>query len=459
MTPSPDDFLDPVALDRSVERAFRAHRAWKKGLFRDPDGFAEQDPFGPPELRKVATKTAYDAVAGSPLPFQAELARWIGHLVQARLTGPMDVERAGALHAEEAPSPFEAKRRVSYRRAWRGIVEEPSSGRALAWLDAAATLAPPLATIERERDARRDEVWRRLGHDGHPAWSLAPLRDVGAMARAVLDATEDLAQSLLAEARRRDGSPRPTPVDALREAMARDATSGWPARLTARWLSEIFGTHVAGLSIDLGPLPDALGGASFARALARFGYALRTADPGSAMPFVLRRDPHFVDAHRVAATFGALVAAPAFHRRVLGLGERAAAQQTRTFARALLFTLRVDALRALAAHDARAFVDAWDEWTARAMGAPLPRALAGAWPRRRDDEAARFYGAIAALDFTGDLVERFDEDWFRNPRAFEALRARGAMPASATAFTEGAEPPDTGATATAVVRAFEGLLG
>src|SRR5690606_17006627 len=150
-------------------------------------------------------------------------------------------------------------------------------------------------------------------------------------------------------------------------------------------------------------------------------------------------DPYFVDAHRFGATFGGLVAAPAFHRRALGLGERAAAQQTRAFARALLFSLRVSAVRALAAHDLPAVLGSFDEWTARVAGAPLPRAFAGAWPRWHDDEAARFYGAIDAVSFTRELVERFDEDWFRNPRAFEALSARALTPASETAFAEDAE--------------------
>ena len=54
------------------------------------------------------------------------------------------------------------------------------------------------------------------------------------------------------------------------------ADEGWPARLTRRWMAEVFGgvTLGEGLDVRLGPLPEAWGALSFARALGMLATAV-----------------------------------------------------------------------------------------------------------------------------------------------------------------------------------------
>jgi hypothetical protein len=58
-------------------------------------------------------------------------------------------------------------------------------------------------------------------------------------------------------------------------------------------------------------------------------------------------------------------------------------------------------------------------------------------PELEPGAALRVAGALLAARDRRDLVERFDEDWFRNPRAAEAIRGEdGALPASPRAAAE-----------------------
>jgi hypothetical protein len=196
-------------------------------------------------------------------------------------------------------------------------------------------------------------------------------------------------------------------------------------------------------------LEGPLGASTFARACGAFGAAFRASSGSPSLPFALARDPWFVPAHRFGAVFGALPASRAFQRRALGNVARIAEGQARVVARSLLLAARLDAVRLLAPI-AR---DRFEELTARVFGAPLPSPLAGAWPRRRDDESARFVGLVTAVDLHRELVDRFDDDWFANPRAVLHLRAVGSGPAFE------ALPEDLAPAVGRLARAFEEAIG
>jgi hypothetical protein len=217
--------------------------------------------------------------------------------------------------------------------------------------------------------------------------------------------------------------------DAIHAVVARDAGEGWPAHLAPRWLEELFGAGVRGLDLALPPLGAPLGASSFARALGAFGFAFRVASGARAPRFALAREPAFVAAHRYAFVFAALPASAEFHRVALGVGRRAALAQARSLARVALFDARLHAMRVLLADEPFASPDVFEELAVRVFGAPLPRALAGAFPALRDDEPARFVALATSLPLARDMVDRFDADWFRNPRALPHLRALGAAPA------------------------------
>jgi hypothetical protein len=441
---------DLFSLDRDVARAAAA---LTKGESVD-------------RWRHVAGQTTYEGLAHlAPslvdAPLRDALRRWVYALLQGRLAAPIDEELAEAETEASAPITVPEPRRVSWREAWRGVVASETPLERGAWLGAAVERAPDVAAVVHRRAERRHEIARRLGMEHADAPFAPSLAPIHAAAEALLVGTDDLAAQLLRDARVKQGLPAgsavrggapgagPVATDALAIAVGRDAPEGWPARLQWRWLESLFGEYLRGLRVAPVRLVLPLGAATFARACAAFGVAFRVAGASPSLPFSLARDPWFVGAHRFGAVFGALPASAAFQRRALGNVARVAEGQARVVARTALLAARLDAARVLLASAPR---DRFEELTARLYGAPLPAALGGAWPRSRDDEAARFVGLVTAADLARELVDRFDEDWFANPRAVLHLRAI----ASAPAF----EPPPDDLTPNAgrLARAFEEAL-
>jgi hypothetical protein len=218
-------------------------------------------------------------------------------------------------------------------------------------------------------------------------------------------------------------------------ATARDAASGWPAHLSPRWVLSVFaGTDLGkGGSIEGAALPAVLGATSFARGLAAFGEAFGRAAGSAPTPFAIARPALDLRPLRIGALFGLLAGEVVFARRTLGLGGGSASAHARAFGRAWCAQGR---LAAAAVRARRSFFpprddldDHFCEETARAWGDPLPRELAGVLPRIAEDTPARFAAALLAALDRAQMIERFDEDWYRNPRSVEALQALASEPA------------------------------
>jgi hypothetical protein len=351
--------------------------------------------------------------------------------VQARIGRDDDVAWARA--ASEARGRYEGERArlVSWRDAWRGVATSRTSTEAGLWLEAAAEAAAPLAAVARSRAERRVEVARRLGleHPWSPDVGLPP-GEIRTLARHLLDATEDLSHAVWRE----ELGARAGAAAVLHEAMGRQASHGWPSRITGHWIEDTVAPGGRGLRVELPAFPAAVGAASFARALRTFGFAVRSsADPaGSARVslFSLAREPAFVAAHRLGWVFGALPADADWQQRTLGVGRRTALTQARVLARTALLEVRLQAVRVLLGDDAVAVTrDLFDEVAVRLFGAPLDVRLRGAWPSPREDEPARLLALLQARSFSADLRDRFDFDWYRNPRAWAELRALASAPA------------------------------
>ena len=245
-------------------------------------------------------------------------------------------------------------------------------------------------------------------------------------------------------------------IDSIALAVGRAAPEGWPAQLSNRWLEELFGDMARGLPIAMPPLPRAIGASSFARALAIFGRAFRVAGASKSLPFVVARSPAFVDSERYANVFADLAGSTAFQRRALGLSTRVAPAQTRVLAYSMFIGARLSAVRLLLGDpDVPATPDLFDETTSALFGVPAPRALCGAWPTPRDDEHARFLGLLTAEPLARELRERYDEDWFQNPRAAQHLRARASGPAAENEV----DAPKLAESARTLARQFESVLG
>lgn len=446
---------DLISLDRDVAAGWTALTQWRTALAQDPDEHAEAEPLEP--MRHVAGKSTWDALGAlapstADVPLRDGLKRWVLALTQARIGLPDEVARA---RAATDPCGFfrgEPPLRVSWRDAWRGATAARTVGETTLWLDAAAGPGPALAQIVRAKAQRRVEVAHRFGME-HP-WavlnSIGPgvLRDLAAR---LLDGTEDLSRAAWKHASR-EGAGAAAVIHA---AVARDAGEGWPARLTSRWLEDTFGPAPKGMRIDLPQLPAPLGAASFARALVAFGMAVRLAAIPSSMPFALAHDPAFVGTHRLGFVFGALATDAQWQARALGIGRHTAQAQSRLLARSALLDARLHATRLLLGDDAAiAPRDRFDELGVRLFERPLDPRLCGAWPGAREDEPARFVALIDSRAFAEGLRDRFDSDWYRNPRAWDFFREHGSTPAH-----ESMDASGLAARVDALAREFEWLLG
>jgi hypothetical protein len=446
------DIADLLSLDRDVGRAFAALEAFRASLASDPAA-AGDDPFE--GLRHVAGKSTWDALgqlspSAADVPLRDGLRRWVNAFVQARIG--LGAEKEWGLQASAPRSRFggDPPRLVSWRDAWRGLASSRNSAEARLWLDAAAQGGPALATVATTRAIRRVEVAHRMGRE-HPWDDLVPpsrgaLRDAASQ---FLRATEDISSVSRDEAQEGED-----PASAFFAATAREASSGWPARLTHAWLRDAFRGEPRDLVPRLDVLPRPAGAASFARALHQFGFAVRLSFAPASLPFALAREPAFVGAHRFACLLGALPADPEFHVRVLGLGKSAARAQARILARTALFEARGRAVRLLLGDEAAfAPADLYSELTVRLFGSPLDPRLRGAWPVMREDEPARFIAMLQVGRFRRELRDRFDVDWFHNPRAWRYLREQSLGPARETLA------PDTlGASSETFARELEEAL-
>jgi hypothetical protein len=446
---------DLSLLDRDVAHGWRALAEWRATLRQDLDTQSDEQPLE--AVRHVAGKSTWDALgelapAEAEAPLRDALRRWVFYLTQARIGLPLEVASVRASFDRRGEFLGDVVRQVSWFEAWRGVVSASTTEETELWLEAAATLAPAVAEVGRLRAERRLEVARRLGID-HP-WAPVARLDRNALrsaAEALLDKTDDL--STMVWNRALSAGRRPAAV--IHSAVARDAGEGWPAHVTSHWLGDIFADGPRGLRLDLPPLPAAIGASSFARALVAFGFAAHIAATPSSMPFALAHDPAFVSAHRLGLVFGALAVDARWQEHTLRIGRRTAMAQSVILARAALLEARLQAARLLLGDDA-AFAprDRFDELGVRLFGRQLDPRLRGAWPAAREDEPGRFVALLGTLPFADSLRERFDVDWYRNPRAWAHLRefqaARVTDPVDASGLTRHAE---------ALASAFERVLG
>lgn len=442
--------LDPLARFRRV-----SSRATFLKLLRREEGIGAELGLGSTASIPIlgadgATPISLSAALPGPDPISTALAAWVQHLTLERVLHEDRLRIAEAWHAPAASISAGAARgaagkgaprgrattTVSARDALLGLLAEPSAAPRRAWADALAQAAAPIAEAARIEAQRREEAARQLGVDEAAAPLDLPCDPPDAalrLADELLERTAPLVERVS------------TWDAAIARAVARDASEGWPARLSLRWLEELFRPAglTEGLELDprqLVPLPRALGASSFARALGRFGAALAEASAPRAAPFALARRPFDLRRARRAALFAGLPADPSFCARVLGLGRTRARDQARVTARALLLTLRLDAARARLLHGARVGLPRsplllprregearFEGETYRALGAPIPGALAGVVPDLRPGAALGFLGALLAARDRRLLVERHDEDWFRNPRAAEAIRGEESV--------------------------------
>ncbi len=327
-------------------------------------------------------------------------------------------------------------------------------------------------SLRRVTSQERARVARSRVLPGEPfAASLAALlsggpvppleRDLVARAAPVREATARYLERLL-EARRLLALPNedelglaerlialsdglvPSAVDSwsepVRRALATDADGGWPVHLTPRWLSQLVEPSgmLTGVRLEPLRLPPVVGAASFGLALARLGALWAELDLPPGTPFVLVRAPNDRLPQSRAALLSSWLLEPSFHRKKLGLSREAAREQVRRIARASVSWLRIRAVAVVASpllaepSGSRDF----EELTHRVLGAPWPGLLLAVLPRHEEPGGTPLRALLEAAHQRDQLRERFDEDWFDNPRAITELRHQHHLPSADRARLE-----------------------
>ncbi|NUP11314.1 MAG: hypothetical protein HOW73_35150 [Polyangiaceae bacterium] len=401
--------FDLVRLDQRIAAMAVALRKRRRTLFAGRYSDDDQVTFA----RDASTRASFEALGdlGSD-PVARATRAWVGHLTIERVTSDDLV----ALEAARAEVDTEVEPHRSIHDLVRALFGPEREARAAA----AAIRDKGAATVDAARRfaERRAEAERLLG--AKPSASEDSFDPV----EVALDGTDAAFASL-------DLSSK-TWAGVVRRSVASDAGEGWPAKITARWITDTLGRGelLRGVPLDVTSLPEPLGAASFARALADVGGSWAFYDRPAQSPFCVMRTPNDDLVLRRAALFGSLILEPVFHERKLGLGRDRARHQAATIARAAIVWLRLAAMRAAAwPLLAKPLDGTFPDLSERALGRPIPRALLGAVPRLMPDARAELRAMLAALVDRDVLREQFDDDWFDNPRAHEALRHENHLPA------------------------------
>ncbi len=409
----PLDPLDPLSIDRELRRSAREWRLWRQRLRRGA-GIAE-DPF---VFTKLAGLTAFQAVTEAPAedPLREPLRRWIYRLAEQRIN--LRVLSIGAFERTARPYALDAPEKIELslgQMLTRALADAPKRQPWIEVFGEHAGNASQAAAILWER---RHEIARRMGL-GSPDDIEAPNPNVAEVARRWLARSDDAARELL---------PRDGLVQLIDPALGIGAVEGWPARLDLRTLVGWFRETklFQSLDLDTGPMPAAIGPASFVRGLARLGATFVDAAAPAHQPFVVAHDPYGLRRFEYGALLASLAADPAFTRRALGLDRRAAEHHRRAVLTMLLVASRSAALKVLLRAPALAgqhqWSEAFQEHVESTFGfAPRPETRGVLW-RLDVDDGQRFAGLLLAAGASRRMVEAHDEDWFRNPRATEELR-------------------------------------
>jgi hypothetical protein len=420
--------FNPLEIDRQLRRAQRAWLFWK---LRERNHEDEDAAHPLAAYRSITGQSLFRHISGLPEndPLRGPLRRWVYRLAEQRINQPtlsaFDRARHEARHHPDAPG----QQALSFAALLtRALGDAP---RRELWTQVLVEDAPPISDRSVELWQRRRELARRMGLE-HPAQIEAPLPDVAAVADSLARTTRERVRELEL------GSL----AGYYERAIGANVPGQWPARLSTQRLFDYFrdGDLLRSLSLTTARMPASVGAASFCRALGLVGGAWFEALAPEDQPFVIANDPYGLGRHEAAALFALLPLNARFARRHLDLGAAAIPDFQRLLAQIWLLDLAVAAfrvrLRRAALTSERSFRESFSELANSDLTLSLPEQAAGAlFPLGIEDEQA-LLGRLLALERADRLVEAHDEDWFRNPRAIEQLRAEANLPPAIQADPE-----------------------
>jgi hypothetical protein len=392
--------------------------------------------------------SGFDELAGRVAALRAERAQseeeeaWRAAEVTGRAPGP---DGSVSLHAAE-----------------RAMAREPDRERRLAFGRAAAEAAGP-AAARREAGA---EIRARARAEG----GLVPDWNAVVEADQVLNVSEDGYREVLAWSARRELALAPRPEgDLARADLARlHSLPRWdglfragmlPVALRLAW--EKLGLDPGRIRVDDAERDARWPGAHAVGARVSFGRRGGAGDwldlfraAGAALA-AAHQPPHARDP-AFGAALGALLAGlllePRFLAERADVERRHARDLVRDLALRELFRLRAAAAALRVATEVERGLSgaAWRDMHRDALAAAALASWEGVWASRDADPgalAAALAGAGAAERLRLELRERFDEDWWRNPRT--ASHLAGMLAAGRVPWAAGGAPPDRAARALA----------
>ena len=417
--------LDILSLDRSIARATSRARTYLRRLRADPERVADDVWFG--SDRMVTTRATFVSVTELPAsdPLRESLRRWVYALAVARIAQPIIVRAALARNARALRFARPEDGTFSVREVTAHVLAERSDEKRAAWLEALADsryAVDAIRTVEHGLAEAVVEIETRLGETPMaPVLLPYPRSAVAGIAQGLLNATRDLAEPSFKACG--------TFGNVLGLLVASDVPGVWPAQPSARWLSEMFGGSalLEGINVDVGhDSLRCLGASSFARAMCRFGAAYARAAAPKEIPFVVAHDATLLHPYRRGALFGSLIADPVFLKARLGFSRDTSRTVARSLASTFLGAARLEASRSIIDFATAPAADIEGVLEA-AFFVPYPRALAGVLPKPRSGAPVRLAALLLAAADRESLVQQYDEDWFRNPRALAHLRELDAV--------------------------------
>jgi hypothetical protein len=439
-----DASVDLNRLERQLRGALDAWRASVAQLRRTGVG-TMPSPFAP--AAELCAESTWRALAERVGDGRAEaLALWGRALGIEHAGWPARVEQTRLWHEPHPGLGGEAEAAPSVRWLRVELLRTRSEAH-LAGLAAALAQASPAlsAAVARglERRAEFGRAWSGAAALGRARGGVSS--ELGRQAAiGVLELTEPMAAEMRVASW----------WEGLRQTVGHEASDGWPAALGPRWLSSVFrATDLARVPrLSLGRLPAPWGASSFARALGAFGVGVLDAGRADCPSFAEHQPPYGVRRHVRFALFAGLCAERSFARRELGLGTERTRTHRRAVARAMLRALRLDALRvlcveALAVERHEVAEQRFAELGPRAFGHSAPSGLLGVVPELRPLARCELVGRVLAASERLGVVERFGEDWYRNPRFGDWLRSSDLALAAPGAIAPAAVDAGLGALA------------